>query len=174
MALNALAPTSFTQISARGFAQATAINLAGAPSSLLFTTFGTPVIVALTQAAASTTATQATVGALTIVVISAASITVGQIVVGAGIAPGTYVTGIASTTVSLSQGTTAALSTTTVNFIAAITISGGIAVTSFWPVPLVIASSTFISYISANGPEASYGGFPGPGFGSPVNVTAFQ
>jgi hypothetical protein len=57
----------------------------------------------------STTATQATVGATTIVVALATNITVGMAVEGAGIASGTLVTGISGTTITISLGTLAAI-----------------------------------------------------------------
>ena len=63
-----------------------------------------------------TTATQATVGATTIVVALATGIVIGYAVAGPGIAPGALVTGISGTTITISLGTTAALSTTTVIF----------------------------------------------------------
>jgi hypothetical protein len=68
----------------------------------------------------NTTATQATVGATTIVVASATGIVIGMFVEGAGIAANTTVTGISGTTITISLGTTAALSTTAVSFSQAI------------------------------------------------------
>jgi hypothetical protein len=66
----------------------------------------------------TTTATQATVGATTIVVASATGLVTGQIVAGTGIAPNTLIAGdgISGTTVTITQGTTAALSGTPLTF----------------------------------------------------------
>jgi hypothetical protein len=64
----------------------------------------------------TTTATQASVGATTIVVASATNLAVGQSVEGAGIAANTLVTAISGTTITISLGTLAALSSTTVAF----------------------------------------------------------
>ena len=65
---------------------------------------------------ASTTATQAVVGSTTIVVASATGIAIGYAVEGFGLAPGTVVTGLASTTVTISLPTTGVLSATAVIF----------------------------------------------------------
>ena len=57
----------------------------------------------------ASTATQATVGATTIVVAAATNIQVGDVVEGTGITAGTTVTGITGTTITISAGTTAAI-----------------------------------------------------------------
>ena len=159
-------------LSAREFAQAVAIPTAGSPTTLLFTALGTPVFVALSTAVATTTATQATVGALTIVVVVGTSIAIGQLVVAAGVPSGAFVTSVNGTTIGISQGTTAALSATAVNFVAQVTLSTGVAVTANWPVPLAINSNTFISYISSNGGSPAIGNYPGFGIPTQVNVVA--
>jgi hypothetical protein len=64
----------------------------------------------------NTTATQATVGATTIVVASATGIVLGQGVTGFGIQANTTVTGISGTTITISLATTGVLSTTPVVF----------------------------------------------------------
>jgi hypothetical protein len=64
----------------------------------------------------ATTSTQATIGATTIVVVSATSIKIGMLVTAAGIPSYTTVTAISGTTITLSQGTTAALAATTTTF----------------------------------------------------------
>ncbi len=66
-------------------------------------------------AAPSTTGT-ASSGSTSLTVASAAGITQGQLVTGMGIAAGTFVAGVAGTTVTLSQATIAALSATPVGF----------------------------------------------------------
>lgn len=66
----------------------------------------------------STTATQGTIGATTIVVASATGLALGMNVEGFGIAPNSVVTLIAGTTVTLSLPTTGALSATPVTFAA--------------------------------------------------------
>ena len=78
---------------------------------------------------ASTTATQATIGSTTIVVASATGIVVGMSVEGIGIAAGTNVTGVNSTTITISLGTTAVLSASAVAFTQ--TLPQG--VTGFYP-----------------------------------------
>ena len=53
-----------------------------------------------------------------------------------------------------------------------VTLSTGVAVTSNWPVPLVIGSNTFVSYISSNGGSPAIGNYPGFGIPTQVNVVA--
>ena len=62
---------------------------------------------------AYTPSAAASSGATTLTFASTAGITVGQLVSGTGIAPGTTVTAVTATTVTLSRGTTAARSTST-------------------------------------------------------------
>lgn len=64
----------------------------------------------------ATTATQATIGASTIVVASATGIVVGQSIEGSGIQLNSLVTGISSTTITISLPTIGVLSTTNVVF----------------------------------------------------------
>jgi len=66
----------------------------------------------------ATTATQATVGATTIVVASATGLVTGQTIAGTGIAPNTLIAGdgIIGTTITITQGTTAPLSNTPLTF----------------------------------------------------------
>ena len=71
---------------------------------------------AVTFTGIATTATQSIVGATNVVVASGAGITAGMSVVGTGIAPGTTVINVNGTTINLSIGTTAALSTTPLSF----------------------------------------------------------
>ena len=174
--LDSITVQSTTQLAGQYFAQAVAINMAGNPTGLLFTCLSLPGLVLLTQAAATTTGTQATVGANTIVVASATGILVGQLAVGAGIQPGTTVTAINGTTITLSLPITAALSTTAVNFINSIqNASQGTAVTpNVGPIALSINSNTFIVYMSAEGGYPPYGGYPSGAFSPAVmNVVAF-
>jgi hypothetical protein len=115
-----------------------ALPVGSSPAAVVIENLGPePAFVLLTTAAATTTATQATVGALSIVVASDAGVQVGQSVVGVGIAPGTLVTGpatsssnpaVSSTTITISQPTTAVLSTTAVSFVVPVTLGTGIAV----------------------------------------------
>jgi hypothetical protein len=73
--------------------------------------------IALGTVAATTTATQATVGSYNVVVASAAGIAVGQGVASTGYIPaGTFVTSVSGTTISISAPTLAALSTTAITF----------------------------------------------------------
>jgi hypothetical protein len=73
--------------------------------------------IALGNVAATTTATQATVGSYSIVVASAAGIAVGQAVVSTGYIPvGAYVSSVSGTTIGISLPTTAAMSTTALTF----------------------------------------------------------
>ncbi len=70
------------------------------------------------EAAADTVATTGTASAAStaLTVASGTGIKVGQMVTGLGIAAGTYVAAVSGTAVTLSQNTTAALSTTAVTF----------------------------------------------------------
>src|ERR1022692_1740630 len=70
----------------------------------------------LAPAVIATTATQGTIGSTTIVVASASGLAIGQSVEGFGIQPTTTVTGISSTTITISLPTTGVLSTTNVVF----------------------------------------------------------
>lgn len=79
--------------------------------------FGIAAALAVTETAATTTATQATVGANTLTVADAAGIVRGQSVFAAGVPPGTTVHYISGTTIYLSAVTTAALSSTPVAFV---------------------------------------------------------
>jgi hypothetical protein len=74
---------------------------------------------AVKETAAATTATQATVGASTLVVASATGIVRGQSVFAAGVPPGTTVTFVNSSTstVYISAPTNAALSATPIAFV---------------------------------------------------------
>jgi hypothetical protein len=72
---------------------------------------------AVKETAATTTATQATVGASTLAVASATGIVRGQSVFAAGVPPGTTVTFVSGTTVYISAVTTAALSATPIAFV---------------------------------------------------------
>ena len=172
--LSAIIPQDTMLITGLQYPQAVAIPTTGSPTTLLFTCLSLPGIVALVAATATTTGTQATVGAKTIVVASATSLVVGQLVVGVGIQLGTTVTAISGTTITLSNGITAALSSTTVNFIAAMhDASGGVAVTPNAPVAIVIGANTFIVYLSATGGYSGYGGYPAGAFQSQLNVVAF-
>lgn len=71
----------------------------------------------VTEAAATTTATQATVGAATLALASATGVVRGQSVFAAGVPPGTTVTYVNGTTIYLSSGITAALSATPIAFV---------------------------------------------------------
>jgi len=65
----------------------------------------------------TTTATQATVGATTIVVASSSNLFIGQRVMATGfIAENTFITNLSGTTVTINNGTLAAMSATTVTF----------------------------------------------------------
>jgi hypothetical protein len=86
-----------------------------------------------------------------LVVASAANIAATQIVLGTGVAPGTIVTAITGTTVTLSQPVTAALSGTALVFIPTVTNSTGVAVTPSAFLPLGVGSRTHISFISHSG-----------------------
>jgi hypothetical protein len=71
---------------------------------------------------ASTTGS-ASSGSTALTVASGTGIVPGQVVSGAGIAPGTFVAAVSGTSVTLSQNTTAALSTTPVTFAATIELT---------------------------------------------------
>lgn len=79
-------------------------------------------------AAATTTATQTTIGSTTIVVASASGIALTQSVSGTGLSPGTFVTGISGTTITISLPTISSMSSVAVSFTthgALITTYGG-------------------------------------------------
>jgi hypothetical protein len=73
--------------------------------------------ISLGTVAATTTATQASVGSYTVVVASAAGIAVGQGVASTGYIPtGAFVTSVSGTTIGISLPTIAAMSTTAITF----------------------------------------------------------
>jgi hypothetical protein len=72
---------------------------------------------AVKETAATTTATQATVGAGALTVASATGIVRGQTVFAAGVPPGTTVSFVNGTTVYISAPTNAALSSTPIAFV---------------------------------------------------------
>ena len=75
------------------------------------------------DAAVNTTGT-ASSGSTAVTLASGTGVVVGQIVTGTGIAPGTAVKAIAGTALTLSQNTTASLSTTALNFASTVQIPG--------------------------------------------------
>lgn len=79
-------------------------------------TQGTYLSYGQTYATPINTTGTASSGSTSLVVASATGIQIGQSVEGAGIQPGTLVTAVSGTTITLSPVTTAALSTTTVSF----------------------------------------------------------
>jgi hypothetical protein len=173
--LNAFTDLENFLLAGQAFAQVAAIPTAGSPTTLLFTCLGLPMMLLLSQAAASPTGCSVTAGSNQLTVGSAAGIVVGQLVYSATagtFAPGTTVAAISGTTITLSQNALGTLASATVNFITAVTNATGIAVTATFPLPLVIGSNTFISYISYAGGYPSYGGYPGSGLSSLVNVAA--
>jgi hypothetical protein len=132
---------------------AIALPAGSGPATILIENLGPEAAwILIGTAAATTTATQATVGASTIVVASATNIALGQVVIAVGIASGTQVTGISGTTISISQPTTAALSSTAVNFVTPVTASTGIASgpTPAAPLALNYVSSGFICALCTN------------------------
>lgn len=167
--LNAFTFQAASTVTALGVPNAFPLPAGSTPTTVLVTNMGPEAAyIALTTAAKSTTATQATVGANTIVVADATSIAVGQLVLGVGIASGggipagylsypngvptTTVTGVSGTTITLSAPITAALSSTAVVFVASITPGAGLVVMpNTAPVPLVIGSNTYIQTLCVNG-----------------------
>lgn len=130
---------------------AIALPAGSAPAAVLLQNLGPdPASILIAAAAATTTATQAIVGSRTIVVASASGVAIGQVVVAAGISQGTLVVGISGTTITISQPTTAALSTTAVNFITAVTTTSGIACMPGAPLALAYVASGFVCGICLN------------------------
>jgi len=81
-----------------------------------------PVRIRFFGATALTTATAAS-GSQMLAVTSAAGIAIGQTVAGTNLAPGTFVTGVAGTAVSISLPTIGSLSSTTVQFFSVLTLT---------------------------------------------------
>lgn len=152
---------------ALGVSNAFPLPAGSSPTTCIVTNLGNETVyVNLITPAASTTATQATVGVSTIVVASASSIAVGQVVIGAGIAGGpvipagylqypngvqrTTVVAINGTTITLSAPITAALSSTSVVFVTPVVLGSGLALPQGWStVPLAIGSNTYIQMVCA-------------------------
>lgn len=152
---------------ALGVSKAYPLPTGSTPTTVLVTNMGPePAFVNLVAAAKATTATAAK-GSSTIVVADASGIAVGQNVIGAGIADGvsipagpisypngvqtTIVTDVSSTTITLSQPTTASLAGGNVAFVAALTPGTGFAVTpGATPTPLAIGSTTYLQAICPN------------------------
>ena len=149
-------PTAYTQVAAQFYAKAVKFPLVGGETTALITVLGLPVVVAAATPAASTTATAAA-GATTITLASGTSVAQGQLIIGAGIVPGTYLEAGSGTSWTLSQPTTAALSTTAVDLVAPISKSGGVMVNQNWPLPLGIGTNTYLVYISQSGGYPTYG-----------------
>lgn len=121
------------------------------PDKALITNVGSDsVFVVLTTAAKTTTATAA-VGATVLTVASATSIAVGQAVLATGVPDGTFVTSVSGTAIGISQPVTAALSTTTINFVAPVTSNTGNAIAPNGVVSLAYGSNTFVSAICGGG-----------------------
>jgi hypothetical protein len=125
----------YAEVVAQQFAQALRIPLVGGESTVLITCLGSaPAVVALSVPAAS-----------------ADHIAVTQIVLGAGVTPGSIVTTITGTTVTLSQPVTVALSGTALVFIPTVTNGTGVAVAPGTFLPLDVGSNTHISFVSHSG-----------------------
>jgi hypothetical protein len=99
----------YAEVVAQQLAQALKIPLVGGESTVLITCLGSaPAVVALSVPAASTTGSAAA-GSNRVAAASADHIVPTQIVLGAGVAPGTIVTAISGSTVTLSQPVNAPL-----------------------------------------------------------------
>jgi hypothetical protein len=141
----------YAEVVAQQFAQAMKIPMVGGESTVLITCPGSgPAVVALSAPAASTTGNAAN-GSNRIAVASATHIAVTQIVLGANVAPGTIVTAISGTMVTLSQPVAAALSRTALVFIPTVTNGTGVAVAPGTFLPLGVGANTHISFISHSG-----------------------
>jgi len=152
MAVGILTPTSYTQVSAQYYPQAVLLPSNLSPTAALIQCIGPqPAVILLGTAVATTTGTVAA-GATAMTVASGTSIAVGQLIVGIGIASGTYVAAVTGTAVKLSQPAAAALSGATVNFVGAVTNATGIVVLPNTALPLLgIGSNTYLSYICQSG-----------------------
>jgi hypothetical protein len=141
----------YAEVVAQQFAQALKIPLVGGEATVLITCLGSaPAVVTLSVPAASTTGTAAA-GSSRLAVASAAHIAPTQIVLGANVAPGTIVTAISGTPVTLSQPLAAALSRTALVFIPTVTNGTGVAVAPGTFLPLGVGANSHISFISHSG-----------------------
>jgi len=144
-------PTGYTQVTAKYYPQAVALPLVGGETSALIQNIGpAPAVVLLGVTARATTGTVAA-GSTAMTVANGTSVAVGQLIVGVGIVSGTYVAAVSGTAVTLSLAASAALSSTTVNFIASVTNATGIVVLPNNMLPLGIGSKTYLTYICQSG-----------------------
>ena len=134
-----------------GIANTIALPAGIAPATILISNYGPePATVLATTAAATTTAT-ATAGSTALTVASGSSIAVGQAAIAVGIPQGAIVTAVSGTAVTINLATTAALSTTAINFVVPVTLATGTPVQSGQQIALAYGSNTFISAICSNG-----------------------
>jgi hypothetical protein len=147
--------TGITVTNPRAVPTAAALPVGSSPASVLIENLGPePAILTIAAAAATTTGTAAS-GGTALTVASATSIAVGQVVVGAGIQPGTLVQAIVGLVVTLTLPTTAALSSTAVNFVAAVSLTTGVAAAPSVPLVLGYVSSGFICALCLNSARSS-------------------
>lgn len=154
----AIVPFNYTTFSGVPATQPTAVATAialpagTAPDKILLQNLGAdPAIVTIAAAAATTTGTAAA-GSTTMTVASATGIVVGQVVVAVGVPAGTAALAISGTTVTLTQATTAALSSAAVNFITPAQVGSVNGISCIPQDPLVLAyvASGFICAICIN------------------------
>jgi len=140
----------------QGIANTVALPAGSSPATVLITNLGPePAFMGLGTAVATTTGTAAA-GVKAVTLASGASVAVGQAVIAVGVPQGTVVSAISGSgsgaILTLSQATTAALSTTTIVFVAPVTPATGIAVMPNQPpVALDYVSSGYLSAICTVG-----------------------
>ena len=134
-----------------GIANTIALPAGSTPATILINNLGPePAVVTVNTAAKTTTAT-ATAGSTALTVASGTSIVIGQAAIAVGIPEGAFVTAVNGTAVTINVATTAALSTTAINFVTQVTLSTGTAVQVNTPLALAYVSSGFISAICSVG-----------------------
>ena len=148
--------TGFYTTNPRAIPTAIALPAGSTPATVLISNAGPePCWVSIAAATATTTGT-ATAGSTAVTLASGTSVAVGQVVVGAGIAPGTFVLVISGTALTLSQPTTAALSTTALNFVTPVTPSTGTLIQpGVAPLALAYVSSGFVCALCLNASSRS-------------------
>jgi hypothetical protein len=144
------APYGGTYGEARAMPTAIALPAGSAPTLVFVENIGPEDCVVSIAAAAATTTGTASSGSTSLTVASPTNIAVGQVVVAAGIQPGTLVQAIAGDVVTLSLPTTAPLSTTAVNFVTAVTAQTGVMAMARVPISLAYVSSGFICALCLN------------------------
>jgi len=149
-------PTGAIRIAGQAYPQAVLLPLKGGETTAMIQSYGTPGSVLPVTPVLTTTATQATPGSTTINVASATGLAVGQFMNAAGIPPGTSVTAVNGTAVTISQPTVAALNATPITFFNPISPNSGVAVIPGTPLFIGIGTNTWLAF-TGDGGAPSFG-----------------